>query len=245
MVALSRLALLVFSILLGLLIAEGLVRVFMPQSVAVPLQDEINGVTAPRPNVRGRHAIPNTFDVTVSISSQRFRGRRDFTAKPERGVLRIAVLGDSFTFGIGANDDETYPAVLQQLLQERLARTGSYQGVEVLNAGVGGTGTGEQALWYEVFLSLGSLWEMGIKISLGRLQLAQPYEIFIPQQLSLNHIGSLGITISHTAKVPLLPFHHRDPFDRLLIAQALVDQMPIVSRNPEFEEKASCVQFVC
>lgn len=59
-----------------------------------------------------------------------------------------------------------------------------------------------------VFLSVASLWEMAIKISLGRLQLVQPFETFIPQQLSLNRIGLLGITISHTAKVATLPFHN-------------------------------------
>lgn len=87
----------------------------------------------------------------------------------------------------------------------------------------------------DVFLSVASLWEMAIKISLGRLQLAQPFETFIPQQMSLNRVGVLGITISHIAKVATLPFHHRDPFDRLLIAQALVEQMPIVGRDPEFD----------
>ncbi len=87
----------------------------------------------------------------------------------------------------------------------------------------------------EVFLSVASLWEMAIKISLGRLRFAQPFDVFISQQISINRIGLLGITIGHTAKVAELPFHHRDPFDRLLIAQALVEQMPIVSRDPVLE----------
>ncbi len=87
----------------------------------------------------------------------------------------------------------------------------------------------------DVFLSVASLWEMAIKISLGRLQLAEPFETFIPQQLSLNRIGLLGITISHTAKVATLPFHHRDPFDRLLAAQAQVEQMPLASSDPAFD----------
>lgn len=87
----------------------------------------------------------------------------------------------------------------------------------------------------DVFLSVASLWEMAIKISLGRLQFAQPFETLISQQISVNRITVLNITISHTAKVAVLPFHHRDPFDRLLAAQALVEQMPIVSRDPEFD----------
>lgn len=56
----------------------------------------------------------------------------------------------------------------------------------------------------DAYLSVASLWEMAIKISLGRLQLAQPFETFIPHQLSLNRIGLLGITMSHTAKVATL-----------------------------------------
>ncbi len=87
----------------------------------------------------------------------------------------------------------------------------------------------------DVFLSLASLWEMAIKISLGRLQLAELFETFIPQQLSLNRIGFLGITIRHTAKVATLPFHHRDPFDRRPAAQAQVEQMPLVSSDPAFD----------
>ncbi len=87
----------------------------------------------------------------------------------------------------------------------------------------------------DAYLSVASLWEMAIKIGLGRLKLAQPFETFIPHQLSLNQIGLLGITISHTAKVATLPFHHRDPFDRLLVAQAQVEQMPLVSSDPMFD----------
>ncbi len=87
----------------------------------------------------------------------------------------------------------------------------------------------------EVFLSVASLWEIAIKVSLGRLQLAQPFDVLIPQQLSLNHIGLLGITVGHVAQVAVLPFYHRDPFDRLRVAQALVDGMVLVSRGPAFD----------
>ena len=88
------------------------------------------------------------------------------------------------------------------------------------------------------FLSVASLWEMAIKVSLGKLSLGQPFETLIPQQLSLNGIALLGITISHTAVVAKLPFHHRDPFDRLLTAQAIVEQMPIVSGDSSFDAYA-------
>jgi PIN domain nuclease of toxin-antitoxin system len=84
-------------------------------------------------------------------------------------------------------------------------------------------------------LSAASLWEMAIKLSLGKLSLAQPFEVLIPQQMRLNGIKLLGIEIEHTAAVSRLPFHHRDPFDRLLIAQAMVEQMPIVSADTAFD----------
>jgi PIN domain nuclease of toxin-antitoxin system len=87
----------------------------------------------------------------------------------------------------------------------------------------------------EVFLSVASLWEMAIKVSLRKLQLEHPFEILMPEQLSLNGIELLGITVSHVANVAVLPFHHRDPFDRLLIAQSLAERMPIVSRDPAFD----------
>ena len=84
-------------------------------------------------------------------------------------------------------------------------------------------------------LSIASLWEMAIKLSLGKLSLAQPFEVLIPQQMRLNGIKLLGIEIERTAAVSKLPFHHRDPFDRLLIAQAMVEQMPIVSADTAFD----------
>jgi PIN domain nuclease of toxin-antitoxin system len=69
---------------------------------------------------------------------------------------------------------------------------------------------------------------MAIKLSLGKLALAQSFEELIPQQIQLNGIEVLAIEVEHLAAVAKLPFHHRDPFDRLLIAQAMVEQIPIV-----------------
>ncbi len=84
-----------------------------------------------------------------------------------------------------------------------------------------------------VLLSVGSLWEMAIKVSLGKLTLGQPFPTLIPQQLDLNGIELLGITTDHAAAVAMLPFppDHRDPFDRLIVAQARVEQLPLVSRD--------------
>jgi PIN domain nuclease of toxin-antitoxin system len=85
------------------------------------------------------------------------------------------------------------------------------------------------------FLSAASLWEMAIKLSLGRLQLGRPFDDLIPEQMDLNGIQLLGIELEHVTPVTTLPFHHRDPFDRLLVAQAMVQQMPVVSADPAFD----------
>jgi PIN domain nuclease of toxin-antitoxin system len=86
----------------------------------------------------------------------------------------------------------------------------------------------------ECFLSLASCWEMAIKVSLGKLTLAAPVEQFVPEQLSVNGFALLRIEFAHVARVERLPFHHRDPFDRLLVAQAIIEDMAIVSADPVF-----------
>lgn len=88
----------------------------------------------------------------------------------------------------------------------------------------------------EVFVSIATVWEMAIKVSIGKLQLSQPFELLIPNQLLRNDISLLDISISHTLMVAILPFHHRDPFDRLLIAQSLVENMPIVGADGLFDK---------
>jgi PIN domain nuclease of toxin-antitoxin system len=84
-------------------------------------------------------------------------------------------------------------------------------------------------------LSTASLWEIAIKISLGKLALTEPFDVLIPAQLNLNGIELLEISVAHASMVANLPFHHRDPFDRLLIAQAQVEQMTIVSKDDTFD----------
>jgi PIN domain nuclease of toxin-antitoxin system len=84
-------------------------------------------------------------------------------------------------------------------------------------------------------LSTASLCEMAIKLSLGRLTLAESFGVLIPQQLRVSGIKILTIDIDHLAVLTALPFHHRDPFDRLIIAQAIMEQCPIVSVDPGFD----------
>ena len=88
---------------------------------------------------------------------------------------------------------------------------------------------------HQPLLSLASLWEMAIKLSLGKLSLGQPFGTLIPEQMAQNGIELLQIEIAHVVMVATLPFHHRDPFDRLLIAQALVEQIPIISGDAAFD----------
>jgi PIN domain nuclease of toxin-antitoxin system len=85
------------------------------------------------------------------------------------------------------------------------------------------------------FVSMASLWEIAIKISLGKLQLTEPYESFFPKQLALNGIGILNLSVEHTAAIAALPFHHRDPFDRLLAVQSKTENMTLVSADPTFD----------
>lgn len=87
----------------------------------------------------------------------------------------------------------------------------------------------------EVYLSVGSLWEMAIKISLGKLHIRQAFESFVPEQLALNNIAILHITVNSASRLITLPFHHRDPFDRLLIVQALTADMSIVGADTAFD----------
>ena len=88
---------------------------------------------------------------------------------------------------------------------------------------------------HDKLLSTASLWKMAIKLSLGRLTLAEPFGVLIPQQLHFNGIEILNIDIDHLTVLTALPFHHRDPFDRLIIAQAIVEQFPIVGVDPAFD----------
>jgi PIN domain nuclease of toxin-antitoxin system len=85
----------------------------------------------------------------------------------------------------------------------------------------------------EVLVSPASYWEIAIKISIGKWRLNRPYEEFI--DIGLNQYGFqvLPILPTHTARLIGLPFPkgHKDPFDRLLVAQALVEQIPIVSAD--------------
>lgn len=82
-----------------------------------------------------------------------------------------------------------------------------------------------------ILVSIACVWEIAIKHSLGKLKLARPFDEFFPDQLANNSISLLGIRLSHLAEVARMTFHHRDPFDRLLVAQSLTEEIPLLSSD--------------
>lgn len=89
-----------------------------------------------------------------------------------------------------------------------------------------------------VLLSVASVWEIAIKVSLGKLLFEEPFENLIPEQLAENSIDLLPIHLDDLSLVAQLPFHHRDPFDRLIIAQSITNKIPIVGKDPAFNSYA-------
>ena len=83
----------------------------------------------------------------------------------------------------------------------------------------------------DIEISPASYWEIAIKISLKKYELQETYEVFMERELSTNQFRILPIEPRHTAILTSLPFHHRDPFDRLLVAQAMVENIPLISND--------------
>jgi PIN domain nuclease of toxin-antitoxin system len=79
-------------------------------------------------------------------------------------------------------------------------------------------------------------WEIAIKAGLKKLDLSEPASTFLPRHLAINHFGLLGIELTHVMHVEDLPLHHRDPFDRLLAAQSLLDDYSLVSKDAIFDQ---------
>jgi len=81
----------------------------------------------------------------------------------------------------------------------------------------------------EILLSACTLWEIAIKVGLNKLQLNKPYEAFVNKAIADNNLALLPITVQHGTALITLPMCHRDPFDRMLVAQAMVERVPIIS----------------
>jgi PIN domain nuclease of toxin-antitoxin system len=86
-----------------------------------------------------------------------------------------------------------------------------------------------------LLLSAASSWEIAIKWALGRLPLPEPPETYVPSRMRGTGVDGLAIEHAHALRVADLPPHHTDPFDRLLVAQAQVEDFPIVTVDPAFD----------
>ncbi len=84
-------------------------------------------------------------------------------------------------------------------------------------------------------LSVASCWEIAIKASLGKLKLGEPSGTYIPNALSRTGFELLPISLAHATRVETLPSHHKDPFDRLLVAQTVIETIPLVSVDAIFD----------
>ncbi|MDK9719031.1 MAG: type II toxin-antitoxin system VapC family toxin [Trichlorobacter sp.] len=88
----------------------------------------------------------------------------------------------------------------------------------------------------DCFLSMASCWEMAIKSSIGKLTLVMSVERFVAEQIAEDGFVLLPIEFRHVCKVESLPFYHRDPFDRLLVAQSITEKMAIISADTTLDQ---------
>jgi len=145
---LLKIGLVFFGIALALLMAEVIVRTFFEEPIQPRFViDPGYGVQANQPNVVTRYYFPEDYAVTISNNSMGMRGLREYSIEKAPNVHRIALLGDSFIYGIGVNDEE----VISTLLEDELRDTSQQHGVdfEVLNFAVTGFGQTEELVTYQ------------------------------------------------------------------------------------------------
>lgn len=87
----------------------------------------------------------------------------------------------------------------------------------------------------EVFFSVASAWEIAIKYALRKLALPHPPEVYVPEHVARAAMTWLVVKPDHALRVAVLPRHHADPFDRLLVAQAQIEQLVLITADPRFE----------
>lgn len=88
----------------------------------------------------------------------------------------------------------------------------------------------------DLWFSVASVWEIGIKVAIGKLPLPEPIDRYISSRMLQLGARSLEITATHALQAAALPLHHRDPFDRMLIAQAQLEGMTLVSADAMFRQ---------
>jgi PIN domain nuclease of toxin-antitoxin system len=87
----------------------------------------------------------------------------------------------------------------------------------------------------DVEISPASHWEIAIKIGLRKYALPEPYQAFMEREIADNDFRILPIEPKHTALLTTMPLHHKDPFDRLLVAQSTVEGIPLVGADPQLD----------
>jgi len=84
----------------------------------------------------------------------------------------------------------------------------------------------------DVWISVASLWEIIAKVQVGKLSLPRPVGEYLSEKLLGNGVSVLPLTFAHVRRLADLPLHHRDPFDRILVAQSLEEKLPLISADP-------------
>ena len=95
----------------------------------------------------------------------------------------------------------------------------------------------------EVWISVVSLWEIVVKKQIGKLELPTPTVEYLKEKLKENGVSVLPLTFDHVRRVEDLVLHHRDPFDRILIAQSIEERLPIITADPAFSKYP--VEIIC
>lgn len=90
---------------------------------------------------------------------------------------------------------------------------------------------GSAELWW----SVASVWEAITKVQIGKLSLPEPSGAFLTSELASNGVRILPVTLDHVLRIESLPLYHRDPFDRMLVAQSIEEGWPIVTADPHFK----------
>ena len=88
----------------------------------------------------------------------------------------------------------------------------------------------------DLWLSIASIWEILIKVQIGRLHLPSPAGPYLVKKLAENRIETLPITLDHALAIESLPMYHRDPFDRMLVAQSLEEDLSLITSDPVFQQ---------
>ena len=88
----------------------------------------------------------------------------------------------------------------------------------------------------DIWISVASLWEIFAKVQVGKLALPKPVGDYLTEKLTANGVSVMSLTFAHVKRLEELPLHHRDPFDRILIAQSVEENLPLVTADPLFKK---------